>query len=678
MPFIFAAMPKRKNKGYSHGFPKSPTKELRAKKALFEVNEGLSISKAAQKYDISFSYLQRRVSGTVEVTARNGPAPILREEEENTIVDYLKEMALRGMGLGPSDVMDLVQNFLQKEKRNNPFKDNRPGYKWYYGFMARHKDLIETRQETLLDYCRSKVTKEKMDNWFVGYNEFLSNLELLDKPHRVWNADETGFSMGSKAGKVIGPTKATHPNAIPHVSGGSVKQRLTVMYCASGDGTLIPPQLVYPEPKPTAYDPLINATRGTVIEYSPKGWMNTAIFSSFLDHFDKYAGEERPVVLLIESVSSHINMDLFTKAKSMGIELYRLVPNATHLMQPLDNGVFGLLKKEWQITVKRHTKESPGESIGKKNFASKLAETQMRFFAPYKIVSSFKKTGIFPINRSAISNDLLKPSNTFQLESPSKEEVNVDQTEKRAPNVIADAAAEALRVYREVLDTPYKTKYDERIQEGYDVQGSPGFIVYKRLHERAMETTETQPISTLEVEHTPPGPSCTSIKPVDMSTPMEISPVLKELTTMPKAQPRKDRPDRVQDILPDSLTSEKSIRTLAIAELKTAQEKAEKERIAKAKYVVRVAKKPNRRKQMAAKGKGKKKRLSSEENICPGCLGSFEEEERDGIISQWVQCDQCSRWMHRDCIPINFSFNSDAFLVDSDIEFICHICSIDS
>ena len=66
-----------------------------------------------------------------------------------------------------------------------------------------------------------------------------------------------------------------------------------------------------------------------------------------------------------------------------------------------------------------------------------------------------------------------------------------------------------------------------------------------------------------------------------MSTPMKIFPVLKELTTMPKAQPRKDRPDRVQDILPESLTSEKSIRNLAIAELKTAQEKAGKERIAK-------------------------------------------------------------------------------------------------
>lgn len=42
---------------------------------------------------------------------------------------------------------------------------------------------------------------------------------------------------------------------------------------------------------------------------------------------------DRPVVLLINSVSSHINKDIFTKAGSGGIEIYILVPNATHLMQ---------------------------------------------------------------------------------------------------------------------------------------------------------------------------------------------------------------------------------------------------------------------------------------------------------------------------------------------------------
>lgn len=78
------------------------------------------------------------------------------------------------------------------------------------------------------------------------------------------------------------------------------------------------------------------AQRGSTFVYTKKGLMNSDAFCAFLDHFDKYAGQERPVVLLIDSVSSHLNMDIFSKAISLQIEIYSLVPNATHLIQPLD------------------------------------------------------------------------------------------------------------------------------------------------------------------------------------------------------------------------------------------------------------------------------------------------------------------------------------------------------
>ena len=61
--------------------------------------------------------------------------------------------------------------------------------------------------------------------------------DLLDKPSRIYNADETGFSMGSNAGRVIGPSRASSSVLqIPHVSGGHSKQRITVMYCDAANG----------------------------------------------------------------------------------------------------------------------------------------------------------------------------------------------------------------------------------------------------------------------------------------------------------------------------------------------------------------------------------------------------------------------------------------------------------
>lgn len=74
----------------------------------------------------------------MSITARKGPSPLFSHEEENAIAEYLSEMAMRGMGLRPADVMNLVQNFINREKRKTPFKNNRPGHTWYYSFISRH------------------------------------------------------------------------------------------------------------------------------------------------------------------------------------------------------------------------------------------------------------------------------------------------------------------------------------------------------------------------------------------------------------------------------------------------------------------------------------------------------------------------------------------------------------
>lgn len=76
-------------------------------------------------------------------------------------------------------------------------------------------------------------------------------------------------------------------------------------------------------------------------------------FAQFMDPFNKHAGNERPVVLLFDSVSSHVDHDVLMKAKEQGIELYRIVPNATHLMQPLDKGVFGPHKSKLLMTARK-------------------------------------------------------------------------------------------------------------------------------------------------------------------------------------------------------------------------------------------------------------------------------------------------------------------------------------
>jgi hypothetical protein len=191
-------------------------------------------------------------------------------------------MAQRGMGLTAGDFLDLMQTYLRREKRTNPFTNDRPGYGWYYAFMARNVTVLEKRKEVPLEASRAKVTPLLVDTWFDQYRTFLSGKHMLDTPHLIWNADESGFTMGSKPGSVIGPSRQSNPEPVPHLSGGSTKQRLTVMFCGNAEAQMMPPFFVYPQPKPTAYDPMLGSARGSTVVYTNKGWMNAANFSDSL------------------------------------------------------------------------------------------------------------------------------------------------------------------------------------------------------------------------------------------------------------------------------------------------------------------------------------------------------------------------------------------------------------
>ncbi|XP_011858222.1 PREDICTED: uncharacterized protein LOC105555789 [Vollenhovia emeryi] len=58
-----------------------------------------------------------------------------------------------------------------------------------------------------------------------------------------------------------------------------------------------------------------------------------------------------PVILYVDGHSSHLTMPLSEFCRDKGIEVIALPPNATHILQPLDVGFFGPLKKNWLQAV---------------------------------------------------------------------------------------------------------------------------------------------------------------------------------------------------------------------------------------------------------------------------------------------------------------------------------------
>ncbi|KAK3086373.1 hypothetical protein FSP39_017497 [Pinctada imbricata] len=672
---------KKRQSRYKKGYAPSPDRIDRTRKALEMVRNNISIQKAASSNYLSYGYLYRRMSGEVEIDSRNGPAPVFNRSEEEAIANWLSEMAKRGMGLTPKKFLEFIQTILNKDKRKNPFKDNLPGYDWYYAFMARNGGIVDIRRETVLEVSRSRLTRQDVDRWYISFRKFLSSKGLIEKPAQIYNADETGFTMGSRAGKVVGPASRSAP--VPHVT--SSKDRLTAMFCGNADGQMIPPFLIYPGSKPMSSNSLMGALTGTALEYTKSGWMNAETFKKFIiHHLSRHAVSERPIVLLIDSVSSHIDMEVFQLAIENQIELYRIIPNATHLMQPLDKGVFGPLKKAWSQGTREYYRENPGCKINKANFAQKLKDTYMMFYKPLTVINSFKASGIYPVDSSAVSDDDLRPGLTFVIndtcasEIQSSQDCQQDSPENQSTVIESvKAARQAFEAFESVLVTPEKERYRTRIEEQYDVVGcSPRFDTYRKLFEKA------QPISI------PEGGDSSEISGLDVLADVASSvqaqaghsqpsgdsgKVISEDLIFPQA-PVKEKRQRISNILPDNLTSKECIRTLALKDLEKVREFAEKRRM-KAMY---EKKRSNERNQGKKRKRKQQKILDEEEEddddsdddrdaICIGCTGTYAEDEMSGLQRTWIPCDSCREWVHEDCTPVEMpEGNSD--------EFVCHLC----
>lgn len=111
------------------------------------------------------------------------------------------------------------------------------------------------------------------------------------------------------------------------------------------------------------------------------------------------------------------------------------------------------------------------------------------------------------------------------------------------------------------------------------------------------------------------------------------------------------------------------IRSMALNQLKVARQKAERELKAKTKYMSKLPVNISYSQKSSTVKRNNKRRqketfLSSPvENLCIVCHGSFEEEEEASGVNNttWIQCDKCSKWIHKDCIPMDFDYNTDVF-----------------
>ena len=112
--------------------------------------------------------------------------------------------------------------------------------------------------------------------------------------------------------------------------------------------------IVYPRKKSVPEKCKEEAMPNTLFAKSDNGWINGDILMLWFKFFLRNIPPARPVLLIMHGHGSHVSIDLIELARSNGVDLLCLPSHTTHILQPLDVGVFKSFKANFSKACSRY------------------------------------------------------------------------------------------------------------------------------------------------------------------------------------------------------------------------------------------------------------------------------------------------------------------------------------
>jgi hypothetical protein len=371
-------------------------------RALNAIKNGTPCATASKRYKIPRTTLIGKIKGIYPEECRSGAPSVLTANEENILSEWIINIGRMGFPVSKDQLLDSVSLLVKNLGRSNHFTNGRPGRHWYELFSKRHPDISERIAQNLCA-SRAAVTKCKIQNWHKEVEDYFisSGINITD-PKRIFNTDESAFFLSPKGRKVL----AKKGSKSLHDRSGDDKECLTVLITGNAAGQLAPPMVMY------SYERLpkhivSHVPNGWGVGKSKSGWMTSESFFEYITNiFYPWLVSENvefPVILYLDGHKSHVTLPLTDFCRQKQIVVISLLPNSTHILQPLDVGLFKSLKSKWKHEVKNFKINNNYKNLTKDAVAPVL-DKSLKSISNIETIfkNSFKACGLFPFNADNI------------------------------------------------------------------------------------------------------------------------------------------------------------------------------------------------------------------------------------------------------------------------------------
>ncbi|RKK80380.1 hypothetical protein BFJ68_g17724 [Fusarium oxysporum] len=168
---------------------------------------------------------------------------------------------------------------------------------------------------------------------------------------------------------------------------------------------------------------------------SERGWINNDIALIWLKTVfilsTKPENPREPRLLILDGHGSHMTEDFLFECYNNNIFVLFLLAHASHVLQPLDVAVFGLLKRAYRKFLSDLASIADSSHIGKITFLYTYDKARKEALTKLNALAGWKATGLWPVNLAKV---LMNPMVTQPPEtlapvvtaiSPAKERIPV-------------------------------------------------------------------------------------------------------------------------------------------------------------------------------------------------------------------------------------------------------------
>ncbi|KAM9874815.1 transposase [Verticillium dahliae] len=370
--------------------------------ALEAVLNGQSLRKASAEWGIPRSTLRCRIQGTQPRDIAFSSQQKLSPTQEKHLVEWVRIQAALGLPPTHQQVRDFAERVLRLRGGAETV-----GKYWFQAFLRRNPSINVQRVRPIDSQRINGASIGVIRHWFRYLS--IPEIKAIQAANR-YNMDETGILEGRGSnGLVLGSTEAQNlrKNSLVLELG-----RLSLSVSAQ-QGLRFPPWLFSKAKQ--------SNSSGFPCIYSPVYWLKEIFIPS-----TQPADPSTARLLILDGHGSHETTEFMYLCYSNNIHLVFLPPHTSHVLQPLDQSVFGPLKAAYRKELGYLEQWNDSIVVGKRSFLACYRKARQSTFTAQNIRSGWKSTGPWPAN---MAKPLLSP---LLLENSTNATRRADSTLDRA------------------------------------------------------------------------------------------------------------------------------------------------------------------------------------------------------------------------------------------------------